>query len=450
MKKRSILIVIIIFLCQISFVQSTFAEQNLQIETMEMSFCDAVNFALKNNNNIRAMRNNLSATERNIGIARSDLMPKVRFHENFTVTNNPIEAFTLLLNQTRAVASDLAIGNLDYPGAVTNFLTSGVIEQPIYNRKAMIGVKIARKEYSANGYIYLRKQEELVNHVALAFLNVSTSQDYITVAELAIKDAKEHLEIAEKRFSAKLGLYPDVLRAKTAVEAAQEKLVTAQRNLNVAKMNLGLQLGLEKPIETIDSVPELKLQDLNYYKANAACRSDIKATEIRVQNAKNNIQSAKSDWYPTLNAIASYNLYNSYYPFGAQGSNYIAGALFRWEVFDGKKRTYEILKAKDKEAEAKEYLEGFKKEVNFSVYEVYSSVEESQKKLEIAMSARKLAYEDKTIVSKRWQDSLSPFIDLIDAQSNLDRMRENVVKSQNDLKVSLVKLYFESGIDITQ
>jgi len=450
MKIWSILIVIVLFFCQIIFAQSAFAEQILQIETAEMGFYDAVNFALNNNNNIRAMRKNLSATERDIGIARSDLMPKVRFHENFTVTNNPIEAFSFKLNQTRATTADLAIGTLDFPGAVTNFLTSGVIEQPIYNRKAMIGIKMARKEYSANGYIFLRQQEELVNQVALAFLGVSSSQDYIKVAELAIKDAKEHLDIAESRTKSKSTPNPDVLRAKTSIDEANQKLVTAQRNLNVAKMNLGLQLGLEKPVKALDSVPEFELHDLNYYKELSVYRNDIKATEIRVQNAKNNIQSARSDWYPTLNAIASYNLYNSNYSFGAQGSNYIAGALFRWDVFDGKKRNYEILKAKDKEAEAKEYLEGFKKEVNFRVYEVYSSVEESQKKLEIALAARKLAYEDKTIVSRRWQSSLSPFIDLIDAQSNLDSMRENVVKSQNDLKVSLVKLYFESGIDIIQ
>lgn len=447
--KKIFIVLSIIFLTSQTFCGQTFFKQHAfadEVLDNKIDFAAAIKYSLEHNNNIRAMRNGLSATERDIGIARSDIMPKIRFNENFTATNNPIEAFSLKLNQTRAVPKDLAFGTLDFPGAVTNFLTAGIVEQTIYNRKSMIAIKMAKKEYSANGYIYLRKQEELVNQVAQAYLNVSTDQEFIKIAEQAIKDAKEHLNIAEDRYKRKLGLMSDVLRAKTAVENTEQKLISAQRNLKVAKRNLGLQLGLETSVEISDTIPDIKLQDINYYKDFSVYRNDIKATEINVENAKNNIKSAQAGWFPTLNAIASYNAYNSNFPFGAQGSNYIAGAFFKWDVFDGNKRKYEILKAKDKEAEAEEYLEGLKKAVDFKVYEVYSNVEEHKKNLEITIAALKTAEEDAKLVEKRWQEDALPFVALIDAQTNLDTARTNLVKNQFDLKEDLINLGYESGI----
>ena len=140
----------------------------------KMDFYDALKYSLEHNNNIRAMRKSLSATERDIGIERSLLMPKIRFHENFSSTNNPTDALAYKLNQARTTANDLTLGTLNYPGSVTNFLTSGVVEQPLYDRKAMIAIKRAKKEYSANGYFYMRKQEELINQVAQVYLSVST------------------------------------------------------------------------------------------------------------------------------------------------------------------------------------------------------------------------------------------------------------------------------------
>ena len=252
--------------------------------------------------------------------------------------------------------------------------------------------------------------------------------------------------MAEGNNKNKVDYLADILRAKAAVNVREQKLVSVRKNYNISKRALGLLLGLESPVETVDAVPELELQDINYYNKIAAYRNDIKATEIRVENAKNNIKAAEADWYPTLNAAVSYNFYNSSYPFGGQGNNYFAGAYFKWELLDGNKRKYEILKAKDKEAEANEYLIGFKKAVGFKIYETYSNIEEHQKKLEIAMHTLKLAEQDVKIVEERWKSSVLPFVALTDSQNILDLARASIVNNRFDLQEDLITLSYESGI----
>ena len=106
----------------------------------------------------------------------------------------------------------------------------------------------------------------------------------------------------------------------------------------------------------------------------------------------------------------------------------------------------EKLQAKDRVAEAQEYLEGFKNQITYKIYESCQNLEEAQKNLELANSALITAEEGKRLVLKRWESSLSPMVDLLDAQINLDKARADVVKTTNDYKVALISLSFESGI----
>lgn len=444
MKKISILIITVIFF----FSQFAFATEEASVSKMD--FCAAVKYSIDHNNNLNAMKHNLSATEKDIGIVRSKLLPKLRFLEEFDATNNPTNALTLKLNQARANTLDLSIPNINHPSTVTNFLTAGILDQTIYNRKNIIQLRIAKKDYSANAYIFLRRQEELVNQVAQASINIDANKEYIKATELILKDLKDQLKTTEDRYKNKEGSQQDVLRAKAAVAEKEQRLISYTKDLKVSKRKLGLLLGVENDIELIDSVPDLILKDINYYKDLSVYRNDIKATEIRLENAKNGIKEAQADWYPTLDAITSYNFYNNAYPFGAQGQNYILGAFFRWDVFDGNKRKYEILKAKEKQAETKDFLNELRLNVSFKVYEAYSNVEVFQKNLELALLAKKSAEEDTAIVLKKWKESSVPFVDLIDAQSDLDDARISVVKSQTDLKTALVNLNFESGIIIQE
>lgn len=441
MKKK--LIISLILMLFVS--TNSFAEE---AKTQPIGFKEAIAIALENNNEIKGMKNSLAASERDIGISRSYLMPKISIGEDFVTTNNPAQVFALKLNQTRLTSADFAgaPGSFNSPGNITNFLTYGLIQIPVYNKASIEALKMAKIQYSSNGYVYLRKQEELIKNVAQNYLQIGTANEYINVAQQGLKEAKEHLRIANVRYKSELGLYSDVLRAKTEVSEAEQRLVTANKNLNVAKRSLGFLLGTRNSVEISNTTPILDLKTIDYYQSFMFNRNDVKAMEINVQNAKNGIRLAQADWFPTLNLNASYNLYNNNYPFGAEGNNYIAGAFLKWDAFDGNKRHYETLKAKDKTREAEQYLENLKNAVDFKVFESFLSVEEANKNFELSQIALQSAQEGERLVMKRWQASLSPIVDVLDAQTNLDRARANLVKSSNDLKAQLITLYFESGV----
>lgn len=435
MLKRSLIALLLLS----ASVSPAFAERTLTL-------IDALELGLKGNPELRAMTSSVEAGKDDIGIARSNLLPKIVFEERFMRTTNPTFAFSSKLNQERFSSSDFAIESLNHPQAINDFQTSVTIEQPLYVRKANIGLEMARKEYSAKREDLSRKKEEVALNIFKTFIMVNTSAGFVTVAEKGIEDAKEHLRLANARYDTGLGLYSDVLRASTALTEAEQRLISARKNNSVSKRALGLLLGLSEDVNISGMLPELPYNTINYYNDASSERRDVKSLSTRYENARNNIELARSDYFPMLGLGGSYQLNDHNHPLGAEGDSWQVSAFLRWNIFDGTQRKYESSKARHKANEAFEYLNGLKKAVSYKVYEAYLGVEEAKKNSELSSSAVKTAEEGERLIRVRYENSLSPIIDLIDASLSLDNARANLVSKTNEYLLSLANLSYESGL----
>ena len=212
-----------------------------------------------------------------------------------------------------------------------------------------------------------------------------------------------------------------------------------------AQRSLGLLLGLEEPIHTTGDEFELTLGELEYYSKNAAARRDIQSMQLHVENARNNLKLSEAAYIPTLGVGSSYQLNDSEVPFGSEGDSWQVFALFKWELFDGSKRHHEKQKAHYQMAETREHLAQLMDAATFQVYESYLGVEEARKNYELAKSALTTAEEGQRLVSIRYENSLSPLVDLLDAQVSLDQARTNVLVREKEQQLATLKLFFDSG-----
>ncbi|HXG30358.1 MAG TPA: TolC family protein, partial [Thermodesulfobacteriota bacterium] len=290
-----------------------------------------------------------------------------------------------------------------------------------------------------------RKKEELAFRVIQSYIMVQTAKGFVNVAEKSLEDAKEHLRIANARFKKEVGLFSDTLRASTAVTEAEQELISARKNMNVAKRELGLLLGMSESVDTDADTQEIPLKGIDYYEGESLSRKDIRSLELRYENAKTNVRIAESGYLPTLGVGGSYQLNDHNAPFGGEGDSWSVMAFLRWNLFDGARREYERAKAKHKVKEVEEQLSGLKKAVSFDVYEAHLGVEEARKNLELAESALKTAEEGRRLVRIRYENSLSPLVDLLDAQLNLDRARANLTARKNEYRLAIARLGFASG-----
>ncbi|MFO0754670.1 MAG: TolC family protein [Thermodesulfovibrionales bacterium] len=412
---------------------------------LRVSLVEALHRALEENPELSALRNALSAQGEEIGVSRSSLLPKLSFEEAVTRTNNPPFAFSAKLNQERFSQDDFALRSLNAPKPITDFQTSLSFEQVLFALPARIGVTMAKGEYSAKKEDFVRKKEEIVFKVVQAFLAVNTAREYVNITEKEAEDAREHLRIAGLRYDAGLGLYSDTLRAATAVTEAEQKQVSARKNLAVARRALGLLLGVSEEVDISGEGAALPVLDLAYYTTASLSRKDIISLQQRHENEKYKIKLAESAYLPTIGVGGGYQLNDHRNPFGAEGDSWRIGAFLRWNLFDGSKREHERAKAHFGMRESEENMKALKNAVSFQVAAAYLGVEEARKNAELSQAALKTAEEGKRLVKVRYENSLSPLIDLLDAQVSLDHARAGMVARENEYRTAAARLSYESG-----
>ncbi len=410
-----------------------------------VSLREALDYSLANNHAIRAFSESLSAEEEEVGIARSFLLPKLRFEERYMRTNNPTFAFMAKLNQARFKEADFAVGSLNAPDPVNDYQTSISFEQPLFAPRAYIGIRMARNSADAKGNEFERKKAEIAMQVFKAYLGIQTAKAYVDVSRRAVGDAKEHLRIAEARYNSETGLYSDKLRAEVALSSAEEGLVKARKNLAVAKRRLGLLLGLSEPVDVPEDRLYLDVKSLEYYYQASASRKDLKSLETKYRNAGNMLKMADAGYLPVVGLGGSYQLNDHERPLGSEGDSWQITAFLRWEILDGFKREHERRQAKHRIAETGEYLEGLKKEIYLGVYDSYLGVEEAEKSLSLARTALAAANEGERLVRVRYENSLSTIVDLLDVQTNLDSARAAVVEKEAAYLTSVAELFYQSG-----
>ena len=414
-------------------------------EERRLTVYEAVKTALQDNHEIKALQSLAQAQESEVGIARSYLLPRISFEERYLRTTNPSYAFMSRLNQERSEQQDFNPERLNHPDAVNDFQSSLTFEQPLFVKKAYVGMSMSRTEARAKEKELLRKREEIAFHVVKACLMLASAKEYARAIELGVQDAREHKRVADLRYQNGLVQYADSLRASTALMDARQKKNIVDKNVSLAKRALGLLLAKTESIDVDDSAVNLPLNILSDYVKAAESRSDLRAMQLRHQNAEQNIQMAEAAYFPNIGVGGTYQLNDRNQPLGSDGKSWQMMAFLRWDLFDGTKREYERAKAKHLAAVVKEQVSAMKKGVSYRIYEAYMNVEEARKNTELALESLKTAEEGARLLKVRYENGFSPLADLLNAQGSLEQARAGLVERENTYKIAVVTLSFESG-----
>ena len=413
----------------------------------KLSLKTAVQMAMENNHQIKAFAYSVSASQQDVHIARGELLPKIAIEENLTRTDVPAYAFSSKLNQQRFSSADLAgaPGTFNNPGYLNNYQTVFSIEQPLFAPTASVGRDIANKQSQAKGEEYQRAREEIVYRVIREYLTVHTAKEMVIACANSVHDADEHARISQLQYDANLGLYSNVLRASTAQKQAQQYLVTAQKNLRMAKRSLGMAMGTQDSFDVESDFPTVTIEPIERYTAAAISRRDIRAMAKNIEIAQKNIDLTTAEYLPVAGLRADYQLDDHSNVLGSEGNGWFGGVFLKWYVFEGAKRDAQRAKAKFELARTRENMYELENAISLRVYQAWLSVDEARQNMELAKSALETSDEGIRLVRKRYENSLSPLVDLLDAQLVLDNSRANLVAKGNEYRTAVATLLFESG-----
>jgi outer membrane protein TolC len=242
----------------------------------------------------------------------------------------------------------------------------------------------------------------------------------------------------------------DRLKAALQTSNIELDLVDAESNLHVATVNMNLLLGLpehEAIIPDSNSLvkPEV-LKGIDEYEQLAVQnRKDVQALQYRKKATAAGIQSAKSDYYPSLALTGGYIAADI--PNLVTLTNAVTyGVGLSYNVSSLWKTNARVAQAKARLAEVQANAEWLDDQVKLEINKAYESYLSAEKKMEVSHIAIDQATENYKITKNKYDNSLVTVTDLLDANVSLLQAKIGLELSKADAIVAYNTLLQKAGV----
>ena len=393
---------------------------------------------LRSNPDIRAATERVQAATAAIKEAKSAYYPMLGGSVTYARTDNPPQAFMMMLNQ-RNVSMQSDFNN---PPDTDNLALSLGVKYRLYdfgrrgldNEMAQSGAGISR--------LVLRGlQNDLIHQVARGYYSVLQAGAFVEVQEESVKTLQESLRAANERLKAGSVVKTDVLNLEVQLAQAKEDLIRARNGVKLSLAALNTAIGTNMvntvniPVKVEPPVarpPETK--DMSVIQKRPELQVARKAAEI--QQAA--LRKARRQYLPTVNAFGSLD-WNSDVSTDFQHS-YVVGVAAEVDLFDGFRRSAAISGAnaaeRAAEAEADKAAGSLRLDLTFASLQAG----EAWERLDIARKSIENAEESLRITQQRYQEGAASLSELLTAQTGLTGMRTRSIAALYDYLIAISNL----------
>jgi len=385
---------------------------------VELSLSDSVALALKNNPSIKMAQSDKDKSQWSVSEAQAGRMPTVSLGNSYSLKDhNPAG--------TDDLSGSLRMNWQLYSG--------GRVEGQIDQAKRGVGVADLGVE---------KTKQQLKLDTTTAYFTILQTKNLVEVNQQSVSNLQEHLNSVQAKYDVGVVAKSDVLRAEVELANAQQNLIKAQNNYDLAVAGLLNTM-------TIDPGTELALTDtLSYNKYDktlddslqaAQTRPDVAQAEENVKISETAIKMAKSGKLPSVSLSASNGWNGSVLP-GSGDDDWSVGLSASWSIFDAGSTSAKVKQADASLDKAKEQLVQVKNSAALEVRQNYLSMQEAEKRIDTNKVAVGKAEEDLVIAREKYNAGVGTNLDVIDAQLALTQAKTNEIQALFDYNVNVAKI----------
>jgi len=424
---------------------------NLQAQpARKMTLPEAVDLALKQNSDLKIIREKLQEGRFYATGARADELPRVK-----TAADELAVARTQTLNipagalgiypglgplPNSAVAIDQGNHNL--------FLASATVEQPLTQ---LIKLRAARRAAEADVRVSQANLQKAENEVALrvrtlyiqiliGHLETQALSLQVSASEQSLKENTDAVSTGNLLEVASLTQKANLLQARYQVRQVEKQVSNLMAQLNdVMGLPIDEDLDLE-PVATQSNIPLVSLAE--YTELAMKQNPEIRAAIEAVDKAQQEVRIAKADYIPDVGAFAQY-VFQDGVPFLVH-NNAAFGFRMTWNLFDWGKRSAVVGGRESKLAQVTENVERLKRHIAVQVEKNYRDMELAKEMMETARAALDQAQETRRVGGNRYLVGISLNSEEwktrageASAQANLLRADLSYVLAKSELDVAI-------------
>jgi outer membrane protein TolC len=414
-----------------------------------LSLDEAVSLALNNNPDAQAAAARIAEAEAKVGEATSAFYPQVGARLGYARTDNPAQAFAMILNQRR-FTFDLDFNN---PGATQNVRpeVTGVLPlfnggKDYHNREAtVLGVQLAKLQRQV-------VRNALTDAVIGAYYALVAAPEQEAASHASVEAVTSALEQTRAHFGAGSALKSDVLSLEVRLAEAREGEVRAENGVELSRAGLRTLLALppEAPVAVaplVDVTPvELPASFADALARATSNRPELAGAASQVAMREHEVKAEQAAYLPRVGAVGNFGNDSSNFELSHATDSWTFGVAAEIDLFSGFLARERVHAAEQRLDEARQMERKTRLAVESEVHTAFLIYGETRQRSQVSQAAVASAEEALRLVQAQYAAGAATITRYLEVEAARVAARSRAIAARYELRRAEASLQKAMGV----
>jgi outer membrane protein len=417
------------------------ADEPSQNGVLSLSLRRAVELALSPEGNIQIQLSAeaLKQAQARSAQARAALLPNI--DSSLIYRDQTVNLKANGLQFDTPITPGISFPSLVGPFSVTDARISAT--QSIFDLTSIRRLQASHAGISAAEADKINAEEQVAARVARAYLSairadadVETAQANITLSEAVLKQAEN-----QKKAGTATGI--EITRARVQLANDRQRLLVAENTRRRAHLQLlrVMDLQLDGELNLTDKLGYVPVDSITLEQAKAQAlseRPDLKAQQQRENGARLSASATKMERLPSLSAFGDYGSIGS--ALNDSRPTRAVGVSLRVPLYDGGRRNARREESASQYLAEKARTRDLKEQIELDVRLALDALHSAEEQVKVAQEGLQLSENELAQAQRRYEAGVAFSLEVTDAQTRLERARDNQTQALYNYNVARIDL----------
>jgi outer membrane protein TolC len=427
------------------WVSPLLAQLQTRPPVLKLSMKQAVQIALapEGNTRVQLAQEALKQAEAQASESRAALLPDVDSYVTDEALTRNLRALGLNFNLPPALG-------LSFPTVVgfDVFDARATVNQNLFDFASIRRFQASKVNVEATKSDSQGTQNQVTDQVARAYLTGIRAEAALETAQANVDLSEALLKLARHQKEAGTGTGIEITRAQVQLANDKQHFLVAKNDVDRAHLDLLkiLAIRLDSPIELTDKLTYEPMEPLEEAKAIETAhktRAELRAQQQKETSAGLNYSAVKWERLPSLSGFADYGTIGTSVNNGIATHTY--GVTLRVPLFDGGRRDARRTESASLLRQERIRTADLKDQVELDVRVALDSLRSADDQVKVAEEGLQLSDNELAQARRRYEAGVTNSVELTDAQTRLDRARDNRITALYNYNLARIDLATAMG-----
>jgi len=427
--------------------------QTIKAPAVQLSLKDALNYAVKNNQNVRKAQLDIQGGRYKTDEVRASALPQINGNASFN--DQLIKPQFVLPGDALGRPGEL----VTLESGTTYSANAGVtLNQQIFNQQVFTGLKAAKASESFYGLSAELAEENVLQQTATAYYQVLVTRQQLGVIDANIKSVQQVEKTVADQFKNGLAKRIDLDRVRvnlTNLKTQREQLLNA-----VTQQENGLKYIIGMPVHNQILIPDAELTAVEtQVQAQLTDSVNVEAkTEYQLLKKQEDLlqlqkKAYEAEYYPSLGLVGNYSyngISNKFDFHKSSGSSFgydmaSVGLSLRIPIFNGGATKARIKQADIDLLQVQEDLRNTRQSLNLANENAKLQIRNSLNTINLQAENVRLAGEVYNSTQNNYRNGLASLTDLLDAETARTAAQNSYSQALLNYKLAEIQITKANG-----